>query len=1458
MSELDITKWGPYVLPHEGFVLSDDTPSLRGNIRSKPSYELGKLPFFYNLIFKLNDTTFALPYFDDPVLSAKGDVHLYKGTLTKKRIKKDLNISKSEANNVFEQLKNASIIDENGLILGTSSIRHLPKHIQNLLQSPPESVDFNNINGTLASIPLKANGEIRLDKKSINLFIRSKTFNLPLVKHLFPETKTWNIKGNGNVTTQVKGPLNSPLVFGAVRATSPELFGLTPENLLVYYTFKNNKIGLNIKKANLFNNPWTGKGNIHILDDTADITISAASPELSFKQLLPNIKNDVSGTLNTTVLITGQPATLNVAIKSNSTTAKIYNQNLLKLDSDILLSDGLITKFEANIHANDISSNVHFIGTMLEPNVIDLSYSGNNIPVRDLDPSANIESNAKMKISGESIVYLTDAFWETPMDELVTTFNAKIKNYPFYGHNFNSVTLKGQYEKGLTHYHSLVAKNTREKVSIEGTFDDATPLNATISMKGINTENWKWFSSLLPEALKPFNAITDLNLTYSTTAKGTHIEGDVSLKNAVIRNQAIKKLTATIENHNDTYTLSDMLIKQNKSTVKAEAHLSKDDFSINIKKGSRANLSDFNVFIAPYGSFDGNIEGYATISHTKKDGLNLNGNFEVQNFQSAYLSIGYLEGSINIDKDNVEISKLKIEDNLNEYVFSGHLNRKTFDYNFKIGIRDSNVKELVQLIEAAYLEVTNQTITEKVKDQKVTQANITLSIRQNGDTTELFDKNNPNTVMNYYYKVLEEQSKLSALKTTQTDHEIAGIINGNLEIESRKNVIPLIELDAEIKNFTYKNMSTKRAKFDITPKGQSMIYKLAFDQGVLAESTFRKISSRGGVDKEGVLWISSTDIETPKQRNKNVIKGKIPLAPFWDATAKDGPLNVDVLLSEDQISILSLFFNSITDITNEGFVHMNISGTLSKPKLNSDIFLLENAAIFFGEGHALYNTPLRVTKSKIRIKNNIITLPKTTFKWEQPNINRLRFNQENNLLTTSGKITLKEFSFLKPSSFSSDIHVKIEPTLLQLDIPNLYTGDFEIKALSLDGHLTIPLNKEKKDYVSNLISEGIEEGPTLKAEVALKNSSISIPKVAGNSLLPMMQLRITTNIEEDTSLTGGFLGSGLFAGITTDLEFKKTTTPLLVKGSLNSPIIQNELEIKEGTMDFFNRSFEILEPQDARRYTPEGQEALVKNNIIFKTEPDENGRLINVPEINIFSLTVIEEYQDVTTNIEAELQQSNYDHLTMSITGPLNKLDNIKFNHYASYSPDTKTGKVTFEKTYYVATAATESYIQTQTDTQEVLKLLMPEFFQEDEFNSEQFLAEFSENRVNLLVRKNLFRPIEKQISKQIGLYDLRIDYNLGQDLFRSNDTEYQREVGLNMIQRLLSDQLFLRVKTNIELEPDNQNTNNDNNIDISEIELSYYLLKRRNLSVNYANIRDEIGQSEFKPRLSLRFTHDF
>ena len=145
----------------------------------------------------------------------------------------------------------------------------------------------------------------------------------------------------------------------------------------------------------------------------------------------------------------------------------------------------------------------------------------------------------------------------------------------------------------------------------------------------------------------------------------------------------------------------------------------------------------------------------------------------------------------------------------------------------------------------------------------------------------------------------------------------------------------------------------------------------------------------------------------------------------------------------------------------------------------------------------------------------------------------------------------------------------------------------------------------------------------------------------------------------------------------------------------------------------------------------------------------------------------------------------------------------------------------------------------------------MPELNKEDSASSE-ILTKFGEKRVNLLVRKGFLRPLEKQLAKSIGLYDLKIDYNLGSELLQTN-TNQTNFLGLNLMQQLVVNQLYLKVRTNLDI---NSSEQASQSFEISEIELQYYLLK--NLSINYANLKDPFTQNSYRPKLSLRFNHEF
>ena len=168
-------------------------------------------------------------------------------------------------------------------------------------------------------------------------------------------------------------------------------------------------------------------------------------------------------------------------------------------------------------------------------------------------------------------------------------------------------------------------------------------------------------------------------------------------------------------------------------------------------------------------------------------------------------------------------------------------------------------------------------------------------------------------------------------------------------------------------------------------------------------------------------------------------------------------------------------------------------------------------------------------------------------------------------------------------------------------------------------------------------------------------------------------------------------------------------------------------------------------------------------------------------------------------------------------------------------------------------------------------RMLIPDLFENPEFGekgletqeSKRLIRELSETQLNSLIRSKILRPIEKEIARNIGLYDLQLDYNVGRSLIKGigNTIGYtglgqeNKNLGLNLITKLFSDQLFLLIKTDLDLET--ETTSTLDNIDLlSEIELTYYLLKKRNLSLNYFNAKEDVNVR--KSKISLKYTYEY
>ena len=124
-----------------------------------------------------------------------------------------------------------------------------------------------------------------------------------------------------------------------------------------------------------------------------------------------------------------------------------------------------------------------------------------------------------------------------------------------------------------------------------------------------------------------------------------------------------------------------------------------------------------------------------------------------------------------------------------------------------------------------------------------------------------------------------------------------------------------------------------------------------------------------------------------------------------------------------------------------------------------------------------------------------------------------------------------------------------------------------------------------------------------------------------------------------------------------------------------------------------------------------------------------------------------------------------------------------------------------------------DSNLAANSDITELLQLLIPEIYLDDSVAGFQTIGE---TQINTLIRRSILRPLEKNLAKQIGLNDLKINYNLGEKIIAGTDST----LGLQFMKHILSDRLILNLSTQMDLSEDN-NSNQANSMELSEIKLN-------------------------------------
>ncbi|MFA5879617.1 MAG: hypothetical protein WC860_05525, partial [Candidatus Margulisiibacteriota bacterium] len=393
-----------------------------------------------------------------------------------------------------------------------------------------------------------------------------------------------------------------------------------------------------------------------------------------------------------------------------------------------------------------------------------------------------------------------------------------------------------------------------------------------------------------------------------------------------------------------------------------------------------------------------------------------------------------------------------------------------------------------------------------------------------------------------------------------------------------------------------------------------------------------------------------------------------------------------------------------------------------------------------------------------------------------------------------------------------------------------------------------------------------EEGPTVSGNISFINGIFFVPRFDTKpALMPSIKFNLICELAEDLSLSGGFLGRSFWAGLanTFNLNIAKTVMPLIITGSLNSINIANKIFFIDGSVNFFDKIFNLMTQDDQKQFYKNSTLKITENYLTFSQQNiNENSKKSQlVPILNIKALNIIENTSTNNLNIK------NIG-LIINIDGSIYNLNSISFEKYNLGPTLIKPYNPILIKKIKLSSTFTDT---DPNDLRELLNLLMPDIL----VNPEQYMSDiskygFESDKTKKLISdlgsrqidlwtKNMLRPLEKQLAKNIGAYDVRFDYNLGGQILNSlmggTKERTKGNVGMSIVTRLLSDQLFLRVRTDLEFSSESRQI--VSSARLSEIALTYYLLS--NLSLNYSNRRNtKTDDYQLLPHYSIDWSYEF
>ncbi|MFC1753102.1 hypothetical protein ACFL96_06870 [Thermoproteota archaeon] len=1117
-------------------------------------------------------------------------------------------------------------------------------------------------------------------------------------------------------------------------------------------------------------------------------------------------------------------------------------------------------------------------------------------------------------------------FWESPLDETSIKMDMTFQDAVCYGIPIENAFLSFLFNKNDISLYDGRASYNHSAVSISGEFKHFKPSVVYIDVSNLAVNDFDILKQRVPEVVKPFDGRYSFKGKLSeicrTGAKdkgaGTEvknlkagleagldgqllpewmgdycIQGTVDAKEAVIRNQLFDSIYMGLFWDGQKLSVQDSRIKHRDSAIFCKGSIiSEGALDLTFSKNSHIDFMDFQVLIAPMGTLFGSLDFsgriYGEFTQPNFDLL-----IKAEKFRTTYIRLERVNGGLNYDNNVIGFKNLSVNKNGDDYFLNGYfdlspflngetVNYKKLNYDLDVKFANADIDSFFDLGESFYKEIQRRSLGKNAKAHDWGSSvyafpiidKQTFSIadsRFKKESVVLYDYTRNETGLDMYSQIKAHYLELEKPVDPWLRQAFDGVFSGMLKAKSHYDKNPAIKANLHILNAKVPFFKAERIDFLAgTNQNQEIHWSFVFKDGTIGNKKINILETRGYLDSRSGIHVLDMDVFTDTAASKGVMKGYIPIMAFWDETQRNEVLDLSLDFKGNDIGLLTILSPYIKDIKNKGEVKFHVHGPLSDVVIDSKMMNFVDAELLLSDALP-FKSPFVITTAEWGISRNALKMPLAMVRWKGADTRHINTNKEQlNTFYLSGGIFLKNLNLLNLDKLVFGLDLTMDEMSLMVNFDRIYHGGITLSGLQVKGDYLVLLSKELVEENKQTLGTESEKGPVIKGKVTFQNGEIIMTGIGERAMKPSFLMDMECRFGKDVSVRGSLLGEDIFAGMANNfyMLLDESEKPLLLSGSLNALRIQNAVHFDEGEINILGRTFELLPVEKQQVVYRDYQYKVHDNTMSFTVEHElDSEKLHLVPIFNITAHTVVEPLSRISEEEYGSLDPSDskYKHILITLEGSIYDLNSIVFERFDSDRAGLDRS-LEFHKSYYLTQRDIGVSDTSFQDTYEIFKLLVPEFLQDmgasGGVSSAELVTEYGGQRLNTLIRRRLLRPFERQIERNIGLTEFRIDYNVGGALLRSAsgmlgyehmDTE-DRDIGIHMSSNLFTEQLMLRVKTDLDVSSETRQSLDP--LRVSEIELTYYFL--RNFSVNYSNIREEEPPYEFKPKYSIKYTTMF